>query len=289
MKRYTDNPIITRKDIRSALPELRDLTSVFNPGAVKFEEWYYLMLRAQNRGRETYFIMAKSRDGYAFDIEDQYIQWKGIEKVTERIFHIYDSWDIQGLKSAVYIDGTLNDPADIDYTWYVELTFPWKVLEECAYKPAPLTRGDYWRVNFSRVQWEHEIIDGKYVKADKREDNWVWSPQGLINMHYPEMWGFVHFTDQLSNMRMIGYDLEKIEIAKWDLRQLFYKQKEIFKNHGHFSDDSDILDSMNIKPTGYQWPPLIYVTPTMWEAVLIHKTEGNSLHISQDGRTWLEN
>jgi hypothetical protein len=25
------------------------------------------------------------------------------------------------------------------------------------------------------------------------EDNWVWSPQGLINMHVPEMWGRVRF------------------------------------------------------------------------------------------------
>jgi hypothetical protein len=25
------------------------------------------------------------------------------------------------------------------------------------------------------------------------EDNWVWSPQGLINMHVPERWGWVEF------------------------------------------------------------------------------------------------
>ena len=27
-----------------------------------------------------------------------------------------------------------------------------------------------------------------------REDNWVWSPQGVVDMHRPERWGFVQFS-----------------------------------------------------------------------------------------------
>ena len=50
-------------------------------------------------------------------------------------------------------------------------------------------------MNFSRVEWKHEIVDGKYQKVKgKREDNWVWSPQGIIDMHRPERWGYVWFT-----------------------------------------------------------------------------------------------
>ena len=26
-----------------------------------------------------------------------------------------------------------------------------------------------------------------------KEDNWVWSPQGLVDMHVPERWGVVQF------------------------------------------------------------------------------------------------
>ncbi|HEY6400739.1 MAG TPA: hypothetical protein VI479_04990, partial [Blastocatellia bacterium] len=49
--------------------------------------------------------------------------------------------------------------------------------------------------NFSRVEWRHEIADGKYRKTpNTKEDNWVWSPQGVINMHVPEKWGYVRFT-----------------------------------------------------------------------------------------------
>ena len=105
-----------------------------------------------------------------------------------------NAWEIPGLKTAVHIDGTLNNPADKDRGWSVELAFPWKVLAEHAHKPAPPRNGDEWRVNFSRVQWQLNIIDGKYEKVPKtKEDNWVWSPHSLINMHVPEKWGRVRF------------------------------------------------------------------------------------------------
>jgi hypothetical protein len=44
------------------------------------------------------------------------------------------------------------------------------------------------------VEWQHQVVDGRYSKiAGKPEDNWVWSPQGVVNMHVPEKWGYVRF------------------------------------------------------------------------------------------------
>ena len=106
-----------------------------------------------------------------------------------------NEWEIPGLKTAVHVDGTLNNPADKDTSWSVEFAIPWKVLAEYAHRPAPPRDGDQWRVNFSRVEWQHEIVDGKYRKVPKTpEDNWVWSPQGAIDMHRPERWGYVQFS-----------------------------------------------------------------------------------------------
>ena len=50
-------------------------------------------------------------------------------------------------------------------------------------------------MNCSRVEWRHQVVDGKYRKVPRtKEDNWVWSPQGVIDMHRPEKWGVVQFS-----------------------------------------------------------------------------------------------
>ncbi|MBK5290720.1 MAG: carbohydrate-binding family 9-like protein [Acidobacteriia bacterium] len=108
-----------------------------------------------------------------------------------------NSWEIPGLQTGVHIEGTLNHPADRDRGWSVEIAFPWEAFRERAggdVRPAP---GASWRVNFSRVEWRVEVVDGRYRKLPGlKEDNWVWSPQHVINMHVPEQWGFVRFSPQ---------------------------------------------------------------------------------------------
>jgi len=106
-----------------------------------------------------------------------------------------NSWEIPGLLTAVHVDGTLNHPGDKDRGWTLEIAFPWKAFEKYAHKPTPPKPGDEWRVNFSRVEWQ--IDSATYRKVpNTKEDNWVWSPQGVINMHVPEKWGVVRFQDK---------------------------------------------------------------------------------------------
>jgi hypothetical protein len=106
-----------------------------------------------------------------------------------------NEWEIPGLKTATYVEGTLNDPRDKDQFWSVEFAIPWKVLAEYAHRPAPPRDGDQWRVNFSRVEWQHVVEGGQYRKVPgTKEDNWVWSPQGVVDMHRPEHWAYVHFS-----------------------------------------------------------------------------------------------
>jgi hypothetical protein len=103
------------------------------------------------------------------------------------------------LKTAVHVDGTLNDPRDVDKGWNVEMAIPWTVLGNYrGNDEKPPTIGSALKINFSRVQWQHRVVNGKYVKvpkAERNEDNWVWSPIGVIDMHRPERWGVVKFVD----------------------------------------------------------------------------------------------
>ncbi len=84
------NPVVVKEDIPAINKELTDVTSVFNPGAIKIDDSYHLMLRVQNRGRRTFFIMASSKNGYDFEVEDKVVELKGLEKINETIYHLYD-------------------------------------------------------------------------------------------------------------------------------------------------------------------------------------------------------
>lgn len=106
------------------------------------------------------------------------------------------NWNVKNLRSAVYVNGTLNDPTDVDRGWSVELAIPWSNFNISTQRSAPPEPNDVWRMNFSRVQWKYVVRSGRYQKLPNTpEENSVWSPQGEINMHIPHRWGYVLFVD----------------------------------------------------------------------------------------------
>lgn len=144
--------------------------------------------------------------------------------------------DLDGLKSAVHVAGTLSDPTDEDEGWSVEIAFPWSGLAQ--YNPgkaAPPQPGDQWRVNFSRVEWRHEITaDGRYRKVPKTaEDNWVWSPQGIIDMHRPERWGFVQFSEAEPGTEI--YQADPTLPAREMLMEIYHGQHVFRDAKGRFA------------------------------------------------------
>ncbi len=134
-----------------------------------------------------------------------------------------DGWEIAGLKTAVHVNGTINDPSDLDYGWTVEIAIPWTALKQMAGCPSPPRSGDQWRINFSRVEWQFDAIDGKYQSiAGTSEDNWVWSPQGIVNMHLPERWGYIQFSSGKDALKALpGWKEEQVLARLWDAENVF--------------------------------------------------------------------
>jgi hypothetical protein len=196
-------------------------------------------------------------------------------------------WDIRGLKSAVKIEGELNNPKADNKRWMVEVVMPFEVLKECAPNLKKPNYGDYWRVNFSRVQWQVTIEDDTFVKRRKAEsdqvypeDNWVWSPTGLINIHYPELWGFVFFTDQNN-----CYSIPQDEFDKWELRRLYYNAHAFYDKNGYFSRNFEELKG----DWNYTIHPLIEVTKHTFEISCMSKDGERELSILSDGKTYIRN
>lgn len=193
-----------------------------------------------------------------------------------------NSWDIQGLQTAVHIDGELNKPYAKNRKWSIEVVMPFEVLKEAAKHSKPPIEGDFWRVNFSRVQWKTDIVDGKYEKRiDKNsgnvlpEDNWVWSPTGVINMHYPELWGFVFFS-----LNGEKYEIPRDEKIKWELRKLYYNQHAYRNKNKVFCNDFSLLKNEE----KYTINPIVEITKNNFEISCKSNDGMHILSIFADGK-----
>ena len=196
-----------------------------------------------------------------------------------------DSWDIPGLITKVNIDGTLNDPSDMDKGWSVEIAIPWKAFYNNYRSNESPKDGEQWKVNFSRVQWDVDIIEGKYVKTDNPEFNWVWSPQGHIYMHFPHFWGLVQFTEKAPGRQVEFVDLG-IDRIKWALRQVYIRQRNYYFKNERYTASIKELNLMTTPVEGVPWPPNIVITPSGWEAEL--GWNGSSVIIRKDGKVWVK-
>ena len=129
------------------------------------------------------------------------------------------AYAIEGLRVGVHVDGSLNDPSDEDRGWSVALAWPWDDLRAWCRGACPPRPGDVWRVNFSRVEWRHEVVDGRYRRCEGPEDNWVWSPQGEIDMHLPWMWGRLQFEERPAPLRDDPLWADRIALVRaWEAR-----------------------------------------------------------------------
>ncbi|MBS0260574.1 MAG: nuclear transport factor 2 family protein [Planctomycetes bacterium] len=178
-----------------------------------------------------------------------------------------DGWEIPGLLTAVHVNGTLNKPADEDRGWSVEIAIPWRVLQEYAHRPVPPHDGDRWRVDFSRVEWQYNIVDGKYQKVPQTpENNWVWSPPGIVDMHRPERWGYVQFSTGAPGS--VQFQRDPAEKARDALLEIYHHQQAYRQKHGRWADKLDLLALDPASWNGLSKPPVLRMTSTGFRATV---------------------
>jgi len=91
------------------------------------------------------------------------------------------SWDCDGWRVAVRVDGTLDNRNDVDRGWTVEWAIPFASLGEAPHVPPE--DGDVWRVNFYRID------------RTPADEYGCWSPTMEIpaNFHVPSRFGKIVF------------------------------------------------------------------------------------------------
>ena len=202
-----------------------------------------------------------------------------------------NAWDIEGLVAAVSVFGTLNDPADEDEGWTVELALPWDAFTEEVQDRRRPADGEQWRVNFSRVDWDLEVEDARYHKAVDSatgrplpEHNWVWSQQGAVNMHKPEMWGIVQFSDVMAGEGRTRFRPSEDDAVRWTLRQVYYAQSTYRREHGSYAR---WLDDIGVDRRAMLASSVRLVSS---ERAYVASAPGHDSrvvwHINEDGRIW---
>ncbi len=200
-------------------------------------------------------------------------------------------WDIADLQTGIFADGTINQPDDIDTAWCVEIAIPWKSLQEFAPRRQPPQTEDIWRMNFSRVQWETKIVKGKYKKLMNPdsgkplpESNWVWSPQGAINMHLPEKWGYVVFANLPADTILTIADVDPYFKIKQQLLNLYQQQKDFYKHRQRYASSLYELNKQ-----GRSSENTVLIQATSWQFLIsITSEDGKRLFIDHEKRIWME-
>jgi hypothetical protein len=162
-----------------------------------------------------------------------------------------NGFELKGLKTAVQLQGDLNDPTTTTEGWTTEIAIPWAAFRDISAYPCPPRDGDQWRINFSRVEWHVTVADGKYVKVPGLpEDNWVWSPMGVIDMHRPERWGVLQFSDlpkgSIKPKPLAGWAEKNVLAQIWQAESDFRRT-----NHrwGTLEEVGEIRPDANVKFT----------------------------------------
>nr|WP_269227381.1 carbohydrate-binding family 9-like protein [Flavobacterium eburneipallidum] len=199
---------------------------------------------------------------------------------------VLNDWNITGLQSAVKISGTLNNPNDTDEGWMLEIAIPWAAYQK-SYGEDNVPRDNFWRVNFSRVNWQHDIINGKYERKKDTsgkflpEYNWVWSPQGVINMHEPEKWGYVYFSSKEGKDK---FTIPQDEKVKWELYTLYRAQKRYYQKNNTWAKSLELLNKSSIVVDGKIIKPVLENYKAGYTISIKSPFSNKIVTIKEDGR-----
>ena len=180
-------------------------------------------------------------------------------------------WECQGLQNATQVYGSINNPqGKSDSAWTMEIAIPLNCIQN------KVSDGDIWRINFSRVEWDTKVIGDKYVKLKKPENNWVWSPQWAINMHRPEYWGYLQFSEKTGGKDSTSVKLDSEWGNKLSLMKAYYYQRDFYKKEKKYSEVLPLELASEI--SGIQFNNQGYI--------IYNQENGVRWNVNEKGRLW---
>ena len=241
---------------------------------IYYDNDFEVFLNPTNNGLD-YFEIETNARGVIFDLM--------LDKAYRSNGNFIWQWDCPGLKSASFVKGTLNNPNDVDEGWSVEMAIPWRAVAVSF--DNPLKAGNVWRINFSRVEW---LKGGKNVPGN--EENWVWSPTGEINMHMPDRWGYLLFSDLMVGKGTTEFKYPyNTDIYKL-LWSIFYAEKDYYSKNYRYMPYLEMLGMTDADRKGVPGEARISVeaTDNLFRIEITDPANNHSYSVDHDGHFMLE-
>jgi hypothetical protein len=197
-------------------------------------------------------------------------------------------WIPIGIQSAVKISGTINNADDSDNGWTAEIALP---LSAFNFNPKDAKQNKNLRINFLRTNFDFIVNNGVYSKAlDSTGKAFpphysCWTPQGIINMHYPERWGYTQFAENTPNNNEQAFILPYSEKQRKYLWLAYYRQKEYFKINKRYASS---LNELKVPENDIQLngkKNMLNLEATSKQFLISIKEEGSNtiITLDQDG------
>ena len=159
--------------------------------------YYEFEINARNTVYEVFFLWESAYESSGFAARPEFARknlqpFNGVGYTTHprgmRLGHF--NWRFPGLRTAVHVNGTLNDDSDTDRGWSVEIALPWsgiRALFPEGKRTIPPKDGDQWAMDFSRFN------TAKAPAPAKDSGGWALNPHGIWDSHVPECFARVRF------------------------------------------------------------------------------------------------
>jgi predicted GH43/DUF377 family glycosyl hydrolase len=270
--KYNQNPILTKDNVPFKV------NSIFNAGAVKFNDKYLLLCRTEMPSGRSSLTLAESIDGVNFNVEQkpillaedhnefyEYVNW-GIEdtritQIENRYYLTYTGYskyqplvilaETQDFKKFI-IHGPISEPSNKDCSLFPEKIdgYYWKVD-----RPSAGERRDMWiskspdlfywgayRVMMEPKPgtWEHNKI-GSSSNPIKTDDGWLMLYHGVRELTFGAMYKLgVLLLDLEKPWIVKGKSLEPIIVPDYDFERVGDVGNVVFSNGWIEEPDGEI-------------------------------------------------
>jgi len=157
-----------------------------------------------------------------------------------KVFDIRNTW-----KTAVYVDGKVNDPVTGSKLWSLEMMVP--IKDMLLYSNGEFPKHNvFWGFNVLRVEWPVTVEPKPtphYVKVGEYNcHNWAWAPTNDTTVHIPDKWGFLQFSEGPVNTTKLlanpSFPLRKLLVGVFTAEQSY--------NATHLKYTSNLEDLSNL-------------------------------------------